>query len=126
CAVLGNDNPQASLVGEITFDSDFYDYETKYTDGRSSMVIPANIPDKIADQVREMAVEAFKAVDAAGLSRVDFFYVENTGEVLINEINTLPGFTNFSMYPQLWKATSLEFDQLVDKLVQLALERQEK
>lgn len=126
CAVLGNDNPQASLVGEITFDSDFYDYETKYTDGRSSMVIPANIPDKIANQVREMAVEAFKAVDAAGLSRVDFFYVEKTGEVFLNEINTLPGFTNFSMYPQLWKATGLEFDKLVDKLVQLALERQEK
>jgi D-alanine-D-alanine ligase len=79
-AVLGNDNPQASLVGEITFDSDFYDYETKYTDGRSRMVIPANIPDKIANQVREMAVEAFKAVDAAGLSRVDFFYVEKTGK----------------------------------------------
>jgi len=126
CAVLGNENPQVSVVGEITYKSDFYDYETKYTDGRSSMVIPANIPDKIADQVREMAVEAFKAVDAAGLSRVDFFYIEKTGEVLINEINTLPGFTNFSMYPQLWKATGLEFDKLVDKLVQLALERQEK
>jgi D-alanine-D-alanine ligase len=126
CAVLGNDNPQASVVGEITFDSDFYDYETKYTDGRSSMVIPANIPDTIANQVREMAVAAFKAVDAAGLARVDFFYVEKTGEVFLNEINTLPGFTNFSMYPQLWKATGLEFDKLVDKLVQLALEYQEK
>jgi D-alanine-D-alanine ligase len=125
CAVLGNDNPQASVVGEITFTSDFYDYETKYTDGRSAMVIPAAIPEAIAEMVREMAIEAFLAVDGAGLSRVDFFYVEATGEVLINEINTLPGFTAFSMYPQLWKATGLPFPELVDRLVQLALERDE-
>jgi D-alanine-D-alanine ligase len=123
CAVLGNDNPQASVVGEITFTSDFYDYETKYTDGRSAMVIPAAIPEAIAEKVREMAIEAFLAVDGAGLSRVDFFYVEATGEVLINEINTLPGFTAFSMYPQLWKAAGLPFPELVDRLVQLALER---
>ncbi|MEG3437079.1 D-alanine--D-alanine ligase family protein [Pannus brasiliensis CCIBt3594] len=123
CAVLGNDDPKASVVGEITFNSDFYDYETKYTDGRSAMVIPAAIPDEIAEKVREMAVLAFRAVDAAGLSRVDFFYVEKTGEVLINEINTLPGFTAFSMYPQLWKATGLPFPELVDRLIQLALER---
>jgi D-alanine-D-alanine ligase len=126
CAVLGNDYPQTSVVGEITFNSDFYDYETKYTDGRSAMVIPANIPEKIAAQAREMAVEAFKTVDGAGFGRVDFFYLEKTGEVLINEINTLPGFTAFSMYPQLWQATGLPFPELVDRLIQLAVERHER
>jgi D-alanine-D-alanine ligase len=121
CAVLGNDDPQASVVGEITFDSDFYDYETKYTDGRSQMHIPAQIPPAIATQVQEMAVKAFTALDCAGLSRVDFFYVEATGELLINEINTLPGFTSFSMYPQLWQASGIPFEELVDRLVQLAI-----
>lgn len=123
CAVLGNDNPQASVVGEITFNSDFYDYETKYTDGRSRMVIPAAIPDEIAREIQEMAIKAFLAVDAAGLGRLDFFYSEQTGEVFINEINTLPGFTAFSMYPQLWKATGISFPDLVSRLVDLALER---
>ncbi|GFE72096.1 D-alanine--D-alanine ligase family protein [Chroococcus sp. FPU101] len=123
CAVLGNDHPSASVVGEITFDSDFYDYETKYTDGRSQMVIPAVIPPQIAAQIQEMAVKAFTAVDAAGLGRVDFFYVESTGEVFINEINTLPGFTAFSMYPQMWQASGISFPALVNQLIQLALER---
>ncbi|WP_041933550.1 D-alanine--D-alanine ligase family protein [Gloeothece verrucosa] len=123
CAVLGNDNPKASIVGEITFNSDFYDYETKYTDGRAQLLIPAPIPPQIAAQIQEMSLSAFAAVDAAGLARVDFFYVEKTGEVLINEINTLPGFTAFSMYPQLWEASGIQFPQLVDQLIQLALER---
>lgn len=123
CAVLGNDQPRASLVGEISFQSDFYDYETKYTAGQADLLIPAPIPDSIVEQVREMALQAFTAVDAAGLARVDFFYVEATGEVLINEINTLPGFTATSMYPQLWAATGVSFPELVDQLVQLALER---
>ena len=121
CAVLGNDNPKASVVGEITFNSDFYDYETKYTDGRAQLHIPAAIPPAIATQIQEMSLQAFAAVDAAGLARVDFFYQEATGEILINEINTLPGFTAFSMYPQLWAATGLPFPQLVDELIQLAL-----
>ncbi len=124
CAVLGNDTPQASTVGEITFASDFYDYETKYTAGQADLFIPAKVSDNIANQVKEMAVKAFLAVDAAGLARVDFFYVEKTGEVLINEINTLPGFTATSMYPQLWAASGISFSELVDRLVQLALERQ--
>lgn len=119
CAVLGNDNPKASVVGEITFNSDFYDYETKYTDGRAQLHVPAAIPPAIAAQIQEMSLQAFAAVDAAGLARVDFFYQEATGEVLINEINTLPGFTAFSMYPQLWAATGLPFPQLVDELIQL-------
>jgi D-alanine-D-alanine ligase len=123
CAVLGNDNPKASIVGEITYNSDFYDYETKYTDGRAELHIPAQIPDAIASQIQEMSLKAFAAVDAAGLARVDFFYVEKTGEVLINEINTLPGFTAFSMYPQLWAASGVPFPELVDRLIGLALER---
>jgi len=123
CAVLGNDQPRASVVGEITFQSDFYDYETKYTAGQADLLIPAPLPDQIAEQIRGMALQAFTAIDAAGLARVDFFYVEATGEVLINEINTLPGFTATSMYPQLWAATGVSFPELVDQLVQLALER---
>ena len=123
CAVLGNDTPKASVIGEITFDSDFYDYETKYTEGRAQLHIPASLPDAIATTIKERAVQAFQALDCAGLSRVDFFYVEATGEVLINEINTMPGFTATSMYPMLWKATGVAFPELVERLVKLALER---
>jgi D-alanine-D-alanine ligase len=123
CAVLGNDQPKASVVGEITYESEFYDYETKYTEGQAGLLIPAHIPDNIAAKIQEMALQAFTAVDAAGLARVDFFYVESTGEVLINEINTLPGFTATSMYPQLWAATGIPFPELVDRLIELALER---
>jgi D-alanine-D-alanine ligase len=123
CAVLGNDNPKASVIGEITFDSDFYDYETKYTPGKADLFIPANLPELVAQQIQEMALQAFAAVDAAGLSRVDFFYVETTGEIFINEINTLPGFTSTSMYPQLWANTGIPFAQLVDQLIELAIER---
>lgn len=122
CAVLGNDHPKASVVGEITFDSDFYDYETKYTDGKSQMQIPADLPPAIATKIQEAAIQAFQALNCAGIARVDFFYVEATQEILINEINTLPGFTALSMYPQLWKNTGLPFDQLVDQLIQFALE----
>jgi D-alanine-D-alanine ligase len=123
CAVLGNDHPQASVVGEITYDSDFYDYETKYTEGRAGLFIPAPLPEAISRQIQDMALQAFAAVDAAGLARVDFFYVEATGEILINEINTLPGFTSTSMYPQLWAHSGISFPELVDRLIQLALER---
>ena len=123
CAVLGNDNPQVSVVGEITFDSDFYDYETKYTEGAAQLHIPANIPQSVSDRIREMAIQAFLAVDAAGLSRVDFFYVEETDEIFINEINTLPGFTSTSMYPQLWSHSGVPFPELCDRLIDLALER---
>ena len=126
CAVLGNDNPQASVVGEITYKSDFYDYETKYTEGKADLTIPAKIPQEIASQIQEMSIKAFAAVDAAGLARVDFFYVEATGEVLINEINTLPGFTSTSMYPELWAASGISFPELVDRLIQAAIERSGK
>ena len=123
CAVLGNDNPRASVVGEITFDSNFYDYETKYTEGAAQLHIPANLPQAIASRIQEMAMEAFVAVDAAGLARVDFFYLEDTDEIFINEINTLPGFTSTSMYPQLWAHSGIAFSELVDRLVGLAIER---
>ncbi len=126
CAVLGNDVPKASVVGEITYDSDFYDYETKYTEGKADLFIPARVNEAIATQIKEMATEAFLAVDAAGLARVDFFYVEKTGEIFINEINTMTGFTATSMYPMLWEASGIPFDELVDILIQLALERDSK
>ena len=123
CAVLGNDQPQASVIGEITFSSDFYDYETKYTAGKADLFIPANLSPEVSRQIQEMAVQAFLAVDGAGISRVDFFYLEATGEILINEINTLPGFTATSMYPQLWAASGVAFPDLVVQLVELAQAR---
>ncbi len=123
CAVLGNDQPKTSVVGEISFDSDFYDYETKYTAGRADLTIPADLPEDVTRLVQERAVQAFQSLDAAGLARVDFFYVAATGEVLINEINTLPGFTATSMYPQLWAHSGVAFPELVDRLVQFAIER---
>jgi len=123
CAVLGNDNPKASVLGEITYSSDFYDYDTKYTEGKADLIIPTLIDQGIARKIQEMAIKAFEAIDGAGLARVDFFYVEATKEVLINEINTLPGFTATSMYPRLWEATGISFPRLVDELIKLALEK---
>jgi D-alanine-D-alanine ligase len=123
CAVLGNDQPQASIIGEITYNSDFYDYETKYTEGQAGLFIPAPISDAIASQIKEMAIKAFLAIDGAGLARVDFFYVESTGELLLNEINTLPGFTSTSMYPQLWANSGIPFPELVHQLIQFAIAR---
>ncbi len=122
CAVLGNGQPQASIVGEITFNSDFYDYETKYTPGRAELIIPAQIPAEVTKIVQSMAVKAFQAIAGSGLARVDFFYLEASGTVLINEINTMPGFTATSMYPKLWQASGIEFNQLCDRLIELALE----
>ena len=122
CAVLGNDNPQASVVGEITFNAEFYDYETKYTDGKASLIIPADIPKAVSEKIKPMSLQAFKAVDARGLSRVDFFYIPETEEILINEINTFPGFTALSMYPQLWQASGVDFPDLIDRLITLAQE----
>ncbi|PSR15775.1 D-alanine--D-alanine ligase [filamentous cyanobacterium CCP3] len=122
CAILGNGSPRASVPGEITFQSDFYDYDTKYTSGQSQHTIPAQVPEEVAQRIQTMAVTAFQAVDAAGIARVDFFYVEATGEVLINEINTLPGFTATSMYPMMWEASGVSFAELVDRLIELGFE----
>jgi D-alanine-D-alanine ligase len=123
CAVLGNDRPKASVLGEIAFRSDFYDYETKYTDGDADLMIPSPLPADVTQTIQAMAVEAFLAVDAAGLSRVDFFYIKSTGKVLINEINTLPGFTATSMYPMLWQASGVSVESLVDQLIELGFDR---
>jgi len=123
CAVLGNDQPKASTVGEITYQSDFYDYETKYTAGKADLIIPAVLPTAIAEQIQDMTIRAFTAIDGTGLARVDFFYIESTQEILINEVNTLPGFTATSMYPQLWAAAGVSFAELVHQLIQFAIAR---
>jgi D-alanine-D-alanine ligase len=120
--ILGNDTPIASPVGELSFDADFYDYETKYTEGQAQMHIPARLPAEVAEQIRELALRAFRALDCAGLARVDFFFVAETGEVLLNEVNTMPGFTTTSMYPKLFEAAGLTYSELVTRLIQLALE----
>jgi D-alanine-D-alanine ligase len=125
-SVLGNDDPIASVPGEIVSSSEFYDYKAKYVDGKSMMVIPAEIPQEKAEQVREMAVQAFKAIDGSGLSRVDFFMRKSDGEFLINEINTMPGFTPYSMYPLLWRESGKPYRELLDDLIRLAIERYEE
>lgn len=122
-AVLGNDDPQASLPGEIISSNDFYDYKAKYVDGKSVMQIPADLTEEQTKLIRELAVKAYQALDCTGLSRVDFFLRKDNGEILINEINTLPGFTPFSMYPVMWQETGIPYPELVDRLIQLALER---
>lgn len=122
-SVLGNDEPKASVPGEIVSSNEFYDYKAKYTDGKSAMVIPAEIPDELAAQLRELAVRAFQAIDGSGLSRVDFFVRKDNGQILINEVNTMPGFTPFSMYPLLWKETGLSYRELLDELIRLAIAR---
>jgi D-alanine-D-alanine ligase len=123
CSVLGNDEPVASVVGEIVPNAEFYSYRAKYLDGTSRSVIPADVPPAIAETVRELAVRAFASLRCSGLARVDFFLERGTGRVFLNEINTMPGFTTISMYPKLWEASGVPFAELVDRLVRLALER---
>ncbi len=125
-SVLGNDEPVASVVGEIVPAREFYDYEAKYVDDRSQLLIPAPISDEQAATARAMAIAAFKAIDGAGMARVDFFLERSTGRILINEVNTIPGFTAISMYPKLWEASGLSFRDLVTRLIELALERHEE
>jgi len=122
-SVLGNDEPKTSIPGEIVPGGEFYDYRAKYLDDTSELVIPARISPNAADQVRRLAAAAFLAVDAAGLARVDFFVHPETEEIFVNEINTMPGFTRISMYPKLWEATGLPYSRLLDRLIELALER---
>ena len=124
CAVLGNEEPAASTVGEILPEKEFYDYEAKYLAGTTGLAIPAkNITAQKIEEVRAAAVKAYKALGCAGLSRVDFFVEKHSGEVYFNEINTLPGFTSISMYPKLWEASGIPYSDLLDKLIELALER---
>ena len=125
CSVLGNDEPLASVVGEVVPSNEFYDYNAKYIDGKSQIVIPADIPHITAENVRRWAVQAFLALDLSGLARVDFFMEKETGKVYINEVNTIPGFTQISMYPKLWEASGLSYSQLLDRLIELAIERHE-
>jgi D-alanine-D-alanine ligase len=122
-SVLGNDDPEASIVGEIIPSGDFYTYAAKYQDNRSQLLIPAPISEDMAGRVQSLAVRAFKAVDAAGMARVDFLIDKDTDELYLNELNTIPGFTNISMYPKLWNASGLSYPELVDRLIELALER---
>jgi D-alanine-D-alanine ligase len=123
CSVLGNDDPMVSVPGEIVSRHEFYDYEAKYTDGLADLLIPAPIMAEQAARVRDLARRAFLAVDASGLARVDFFLRRPDGEILLNEINTMPGFTIRSMYPKLWEASGVTYAELVDRLIQLAFDR---
>ena len=122
-SILGNEDPKASVVGEIIPGGEFYDYRDKYFDGKAQLLIPASIPEDVADQVRAMAVRAFQSIDANGMARVDFFVKKDTHEVFINEINTIPGFTNISMYPKMWQESGIAYTELIERLIQLALER---
>jgi len=123
CAVLGNDEPQASVPGEVIPSREFYDYEAKYIDSASQTVVPADLPPATADEIRRMAIEAFRAVDAAGMSRVDFLLSRRDGAIYVNEINTIPGFTTISMYSKMWEASGVPYRELLDRLIALALER---
>ena len=122
CAVLGNDDVKASCVGEILPAEDFYTFDAKYKNAESRVIIPAEISENISDEIRKTAIKAYKATDCKGLARVDFFIENGTNKVIINEINTLPGFTQISMYPKLWQSMGISYTSLLDKLVELALE----
>ena len=122
-SVLGNDSPKTSVPGEVLPSREFYSYESKYVDGTSGLLIPAPLPAKTAEKIRQMAIQAYTAIDCAGMARVDFFVEKSTGKIYLNELNTIPGFTSISMYPKLWEATGLLYAELVDRLVELALER---
>jgi D-alanine-D-alanine ligase len=122
-SVLGNDDPIASVPGEVVPSADFYSYEAKYIDDRSDLLIPAPVPFEISQQVRNYAVRAYRSVDCAGMARVDFLLDKDSGELYLNEMNTIPGFTKISMYPKLWEASGLSFEDLVKRLIELALER---
>ena len=121
-SVLGNDNPVASVAGEVVPSNEFYDYDAKYVDGKSTVIIPADLPRKIVKELQEFAVRAFTSLDCCGMARVDFF-VTRKNRIYLNEINTIPGFTSISMYPKLWEASGLKYADLLDRLIGLAQER---
>ena len=127
-SVLGNDTPVASVPGEVVPSREYYSYEAKYIDtgeDASQLLIPAPIPADLAKLVRELAIEAYRAIDCAGMARADFLLSGDTGELYVNELNTIPGFTSISMYPKLWEASGLPYDRLIDQLIELAFERHE-
>jgi D-alanine-D-alanine ligase len=123
CSVLGNDTPEASLAGEVIPFREFYDYNDKYIDGRTRFAVPAKLPPRTMARVRSLAVAAYKALAASGLARVDFFLEKGTGRLYINELNTIPGFTEISMYPKLWAVSGLPFPRLLERLIELGFER---
>jgi D-alanine-D-alanine ligase len=123
CAVLGNDEPDASVPGEVIPSREFYDYEAKYIDAGSKTVVPADLPKNVAEKVRQMSIEAFKAIDGAGMSRVDFLLERGTSRLFVNEVNTIPGFTTISMFAKLWAASGVDYPTLLDRLIALAVQR---
>ena len=123
CAVLGNEEVEASCIGEIKPAEDFYTFDAKYKNQESKVLIPADLPEEMSEKIRKLAVKAFKSIDGKGLSRVDFFANVATNEIYINEINTLPGFTTISMYPKLFEQVGIPYAELLDKLIKLALEK---
>jgi D-alanine-D-alanine ligase len=122
-SVLGNDEPIASIVGEIVPSNEFYDYEAKYVDDASELLVPAPIDRGTMTEIQEMAITAFRALDLAGMARVDFLMDRHNDQIYLNEVNTIPGFTAISMYPRLWEGSGMPLPELVDRLVGLALER---
>jgi D-alanine-D-alanine ligase len=126
CAVLGNADPRASIPGEVVPGHEFYDYDDKYRDDKARLLIPAAVSEAVAAEVRRLAIAVFRLCGVSGMARVDFFLERGTDRVLVNEINTLPGFTAISMYPKLWEASGLPLPQLLDELIRLALERHER
>jgi D-alanine-D-alanine ligase len=123
CAVLGNDTPEASVAGEVVPSREFYDYEAKYLDDGSKLLIPAPLSDAESAEVRRLSVAAFRAIDGSGMARVDFLLSRKTGRLYVNEVNTIPGFTTISMYAKLWEATGVSYAALLDRLIELAFER---
>jgi D-alanine-D-alanine ligase len=123
CSVLGNDKPEASVPGEIVPCKEFYDYDAKYLDEGSQLIIPAKLTKGETKRVQQLAITAFQAVDCSGLARVDFLMDPKTRKIYLNEINTMPGFTSISMYPKLWAATGVSYPELIERLIQLGLER---
>jgi D-alanine-D-alanine ligase len=123
CGVIGNDKPAASVLGEIIPSNEFYDYDAKYVDGKSTAIIPADIPKWAVRKIQYIACKAFKVLDCSGMARVDFLVQGNGSKIFLNEINTIPGFTSISMFPKLWEASGLSYSDLLDKVIQLAIER---
>ena len=123
CGILGNDQPAASVPGEIVPCNEFYDYNAKYVDEKSNAIIPAKLPNTVVKKIQQYALRAFRALDCAGMARVDFLLTKKTNRIYLNEINTIPGFTSISMYPKLWQASGVSYSALLDTLIQLAIER---
>ena len=123
CSVLGNDDPRASVPGEVVPSNEFYDYDAKYVDGKSQIIVPAALPKKVTKRIQDIAAEAFRAIDCSGMARVDFLVTRERYKIYICEVNTIPGFTSISMYPKLWEASGLSYSKLLDSLIELAIER---